>query len=96
MESVKILAHNVNRMRISKFGTVDMACKRTGISTARWYRLEQGNYPGIMDGRLLDVLAKSFGITISQLFSLPAPPPRRRQKKDKQERSLVIAQSTRR
>lgn len=69
MPSVEILAKNVQRLRIKKFGSVEKACEKTGISLPRWYRIEQGKYPGIMDGRLLDELAKSFKTTTAALLT---------------------------
>lgn len=78
MPSVEILAKNIQRLRIKKFKSVEKACEVTGISMPRWYRLEQGRYPGIMDGRLLDCLAKAFKVTTASLLTPHTEQPRKR------------------
>lgn len=78
MPSVEILAKNIQRLRLKKFGSVEKACAETGISMPRWYRIEQGKYPGIMDGRLLDELAKAFRVTTAMLLTPHDEPKRKR------------------
>lgn len=59
--TAKRLAHNVQQLRIKKFKTVQKACAVSGWTIPRWYRLEQGNHPGMV-GVVLDELAALFRV----------------------------------
>ena len=70
MRVVKRVAVNVRSLRLSKFNSVENACSKTGISVPRWYRLEQGNNPGML-GAILDEVSHALGVDAADLVTSP-------------------------
>lgn len=60
-------ARNIRRLREEKYGSVFKACQASGYTIPRWYRMEQGTYPGMV-GVVLDEMAALFGVEAESLL----------------------------
>ena len=88
MEFTQRVAANVKLMREQVLGSVEQASARSyrrfgprGISVPRWYRLEQGKYPGMI-GEVIDTAAKMLGVDPAVLGLDPSVLANRKNRKD--------------
>lgn len=78
LTAAQCLAANVRELRKERFGSVQAAVTASGISVARWYRIEQGKYSGMV-GFVVDPLAALFNCSRTDLLKPPKHQPKRKE-----------------